>query len=79
MTVLSLGLALVVSGGGSIVAGARVVDRGCGSRCSQTMPELRDMVAAVVDAWAGVVVICDVVNDAGGDEQCHTASHCCGE
>ena len=31
------------------------------------------MVAAVVDAWAGVVVICDVVNDAGGDER---AGHC---
>ena len=65
MTVLSLGLALVVSGGGSFVAGAGVVNCGRGDRCSQTMPELRDVAAAVVDAWAGVVVICDVVNDAG--------------
>ena len=77
--VLSLGLVWVVSGGGSIVAGAGVVDRGCGGHCSQTTPELRDVVAAVVNTWAGVVVICDVVNDAGGDEQCHTTGHCCGE
>ena len=26
------------------------------------------LVAAVIDAWAGVVVMCDVVHDAGGDE-----------
>ena len=59
---------LVVGGGGGIVAGAGVVDRGRGGRCSRTTPGPRVVVAAVVDAWAGAVVMCDVVHDAGGDE-----------
>ena len=72
---------MVISDG--IVVGASVGGRwrrrrcswgqgGHGGCCSQTTPQLRVVAAAVVDAWAGVVVICDVVNDAGGDEQCRS-------
>ena len=72
---------MVISDG--IVVGASVGGRwwrrrcswgrgGHGSRCSQTTPKLRVVAAAVVDAWAGVVVTCDVVDDAGGDEQCRS-------
>ena len=64
---------------GSIVIGAGVGGQWWWRHCgrgqggglwSWRSPELKVVVAAIVDAWAGVVVICDVVNDAGGDEQC---------
>ena len=66
---------------GSIVIGAGVGGRWWRRHCSWGqggvpwswwLPELRVVVAAVVDTWAGVVVICDVIDDAGGDEQCRS-------
>ena len=59
---------------GSIIVGADVGGRWWWRHCSWgqggvpwswQLPELRVMVAAFIDTWAGVVVICDVIDDAG--------------
>lgn len=86
--VVAVGVA-VVSWSGVVISGGVVIGAGVGGRrrrqhCRwgwgrrrrrrRTTPGLRVVVAAVVNAWAGVKVVRNVVDGTGGDEWCRLSS-----